>query len=188
MEKLILALVTTSRKLRPYFQAHTVEVLTEYPMKQILHKTKTSRRLIKWAIELSKLDIRYKPRTAVKGQILADFIMEFTPTEFIEATQLAPDLPIWRLSVDGAANAQGSGASLILTSPDGIDTEYALRFGFQDSNNEVEYEAIIAGLNLAHFMESDQLEVISDSQLVVKQIKDSYKARGEKMILYLKKV
>ena len=121
MEKLILALVTTSRKLRPYFQAHTVEVPTEYPMKQILHKPETSGRLIKWAIELSEFDIRYKPRTMVKGQILADFIIEFTPTESTEATQLAPDLPIWRLSVDGAANAQGSDAGLILTSPDGID-------------------------------------------------------------------
>ena len=77
---------------------------------------------------------------------------------------------------------------LILTSPDGIETEYALRFGFRASNNEAEYEAVIAGLNLAHFMEADQLEVSSDSQLVVKQIEDSYEARGEKMILYLKKV
>ena len=66
--------------------------------------------------------------------------------------------------------------------------EYALKFSFQASNNEVEYEAVIAGLNLAHSMEADQLEVRSDSKLVVKQIKDSYEARGEKMILYLKKV
>ena len=130
MENLILALVTTSRKLRPYFQAHTVEVQPEYPMKQILHKPETSRRLIKWAIELSEFDIRYKPRTEVKGQILADFIMEFTPSQSTEATQLAPDLPIWRLSVDGAANAQGRGAGLILTSSEGIDMEYAFRFGF----------------------------------------------------------
>ena len=75
MEKLILALVTTSKKLRPYFQAHTIEVTTEYPMKQILHKPETSRRLIKWAIELNEFDIRYKPRTVIKGQLLADFIM-----------------------------------------------------------------------------------------------------------------
>ena len=61
------------------------------------------------------------------------------------------------------------------------------RFGFRASNNEAEYEAVIAGLNLTHFMEADQLEVSSDSQLVVKQIEDSYEARGEKMILYLKK-
>ena len=77
---------------------------------------------------------------------------------------------------------------LILTSPNRIDVEYALIFGFQASNNEAEYEAVIAGLNLAHSMEADQLEVCSDSQLVVKQIEDSYEARGEKMILYLKKV
>ena len=123
MEKLILALVTTPRKLRPYFQAHTVEVPTEYPMKQKLHKPKTSRRLMKWAIDLSEFDIRYKSRTTVKGQILADFIIEFTPAQSTEATQLALDLLIWKLSVNRAANAQGSGAGLILTSPDGIDTE-----------------------------------------------------------------
>ena len=58
IEKLILALVTTTKKLRPYFQAHTVEVPTEYPMKQILHKPETSGRLMKWAIELSEFDIR----------------------------------------------------------------------------------------------------------------------------------
>ena len=106
--------------------------------------------------------------------------MEFTSTEL--------GSPIWRLSVDGAANAQGSGADLILTSPEGIDIEYALRFEFRASSNESEYEAIIAWVNLAHSMEVDQLEVCSNSQLVVKQIEDSYEARGEKMILYLKKV
>ena len=94
MEKLILAWVTTSRKLRPYFQAHTIEVPIEYPMKQILHKPETSGRLMKWAIELSEFDIRYKPRTTIKGQILADFIIEFTPAQTTEATQLAPNLPI----------------------------------------------------------------------------------------------
>ena len=184
----MLALVTTARKLRPYFQAHTIEVPTEHPMKQILHKPEASERMIKWAIELSEFDIRYKPRTAIKGQVLVNFIIEFTPVELNGSTLLMPDLPIWKLSVDGAANAQGSGAGLILTSPDRIDVEYALRFGFQASNNEAEYEAIIAGLNLAHSMEADQLEVCSDSQLVVEQIEDSYEARGKKMILYLKKV
>ena len=159
MEKLIIALVTTARRLRPYFQAHTIEISIEHPMKQILHKPKTSGRLIKWAIELSEFDIRYKPRTSVKGQVLADFIVEFTPSNTpaqpTETTQLAPDLPIWRLSVDGASNSQGSGAGLILTSPDGINVEYALRFGFQASNNEAEYEAVIDGLNLAHSIEAD---------------------------------
>ena len=107
--------------------------------------------------------------------------MEFTPSNApaqpTETTQLAPNLPIWRLSVDGTANSQGSSADLILTS-DGIDVEYALGFGFQASNNEAEYEAVITELNLTHSMEADQLEICSDSQLVVKKIEDSYKAWG----------
>ena len=163
IEKLILALVTVARKLHPYFQAHTIKISTEYPMKQVLHKPETSGRLMKWAIELSEFDIRYKPKTTIKGQILADFVMEFTSAELAEATQMTSDLPIWRLSVDGATNAQGSSVGLILTSPDGIDIEYALRFGFRAFNNEADYEAVIAGLNLAHSMEVDQLEVCIDS-------------------------
>ena len=117
MEKLILALVTTAQKLRPYFQAHTIEVPTEYPMKQVLHKPEASGRLMKWDIELSEFDIKYKPKTVIKGQVLADFVMEFTSAEPAENTQALTDLPIWKLSVDGATNAQGSGAGLILTSP-----------------------------------------------------------------------
>ena len=93
-------------------------------MKQILHKPETLGRLIKWAIEFSEFDIRYKPRIAIKGQILEDFIMEFTPSNTsalpTETTQLAPNLPIWRLSVDGAANSQGSGAGLILSPQTGL--------------------------------------------------------------------
>ena len=188
MEKLILALVTVARKLRPYFQAHTIEVPKEYPMKQVLHKPETSGRLMKWVIELSEFDIRYKPKTAIKGQILADFIMEFTLAEPAEKAQTETNPPIWKLSVDGVTKAQGSGAGLILTSPEGIDIEYTLRFGFRTSNNEAEYEAVIAGLNLAHSLEVDRLEVYSDSQLVVRQIEDTYEAKSGRMILYLRKV
>ena len=94
MEKLVLALVTTARRLRPYFQAHTIEIPTEHPMKQILHKPETSGRLVKWVIELSEFDIRYKPRIAIKGQVLENFIMEFALTEPTETTQLVFDLPI----------------------------------------------------------------------------------------------
>ena len=87
MEKLILELVTATRKLCPYFQAHTIEVPTEYPMKQVLHKPETSKRLMKWAIELSEFDIRYNPKNAIKGQVLADFVMEFISAEPVDNAQ-----------------------------------------------------------------------------------------------------
>ena len=114
---------------------------------------------MKWAIELSEFDIRYRPKTAIKEQVLVDFVMEFTLAEPAKDAQTTTDLSTWKLSIDGASNAQGSGASLILTYPEGIGIEYALRFGFRTSNNEAEYEAVIAGLNLAHSLEVDQLEV-----------------------------
>ena len=100
MEKLILALVTAARKLRLYFQAHTIEVAIEYPMKQVLHKPETSGRLMKWAIELSEFDIRYKPKTAIKGQVLVDFVMEFTSAEPTENAQTPTDLPIVGLQAE----------------------------------------------------------------------------------------
>ena len=115
--KLILALVTATRKLRQYFQAHTIEVPTEYPMKQVLHKPETSGKLMKWAIELNEFDIRYRPKTPINGQVLADFVMEFASAEPARDAQAATDLSTSKLSVDGASNVQGSGTGLILTSP-----------------------------------------------------------------------
>ena len=74
MKKLAMALVIASRKLRPYFHSHTIHVLTNYPLRQILQKPDASGRLLKWAIELSQ----FVPRPVIKGQALADFITEFT--------------------------------------------------------------------------------------------------------------
>ncbi|XP_052206796.1 uncharacterized protein LOC127811125 [Diospyros lotus] len=75
-EKMALALLNASRKLRLYFQAHSIIVLTDQPLWSILQKPEYSGRLTKWSIELSEYDIQYQPRQAIKGQALADFIVE----------------------------------------------------------------------------------------------------------------
>ena len=80
----------------------------------------------------------------------------------------------WGLHVDGSSNDGGSRASLILVSPEGHEMHCALRFRFKASNNEAEYEALIAGLKLAKEMKVDSLEIFSDSRLVVYQIIDKY--------------
>ena len=79
MEKLAFALITTSRKLRHYFQAHMIVVMTDHPLKKSMNKLEAAGRLVQWAIELSEFDVKYKPRNAIKAQALADFIAEFTP-------------------------------------------------------------------------------------------------------------
>ena len=67
MEKLAFALVTAARKLKPYFQAHTVNVLIDKPLRRAMNNPEAAGRLALWAIELSEFDIRYRPRTAIKG-------------------------------------------------------------------------------------------------------------------------
>ena len=81
MEKLAFALVMAARKLKPYFQAHTVIVLTDKPLRRAMSSPEAASRLTLWAIELSEFDIQYRPRTAIKGQIVAKFIAEFTSDE-----------------------------------------------------------------------------------------------------------
>ncbi|XP_012836309.1 PREDICTED: uncharacterized protein LOC105956941 [Erythranthe guttata] len=85
MEKLALALINAARKLRPYFQSHQVVVLN-YPLKQILRSPETSGRLAKWAIELSEYGVEFKPRPAIKAQVLADLLVKMTSPE--ESTSL----------------------------------------------------------------------------------------------------
>ena len=78
MEKLAFALVIAARRLKPYFQAHTIVVLTDKPLRKAMSSPKAAGRMALWAIELSEFDIQYCPRTAIKGQAIADFIAEFT--------------------------------------------------------------------------------------------------------------
>ena len=81
MEKPAFSLVTATRKLKPYFQAHTVIVLTDKPLRQAISNPEAAGLLALWVIELSEFDIQYRPRTSIKGQIIVDFIVEFTNRE-----------------------------------------------------------------------------------------------------------
>ena len=124
---------------------------------------------------MEKFKVIYRPRTVIKRQALVDFLVEFTYPEDLakeaKPFDLLPNLqlttPTWVFFVDGSLNIYGSGARIILTTPEGIYLEYTFRFGFQASNNEVEYEALLVGLQLATSMGAQQLQVYSDSQLIV---------------------
>ena len=80
----------------------------------------------------------------------------------------------------------GSGIGIILESPTGEKISYALRLEFPASNNEANYEAMIAGLRLAREMGIEKIKVYSDSQLVVNQVNEDYQAQGENIATYLK--
>ncbi|GJT62341.1 reverse transcriptase domain-containing protein [Tanacetum coccineum] len=111
------------------------------------------------AIELGEHEILYKPRSVVKGQILADFLAELPTITDPQEKSIADKpgkntSPAWTLFTDGAANLEGSGVGLILTDPSGQEVTYALWFNFRTSNNKAEYEALVAGLELTIQMEA----------------------------------
>ncbi|KAL0283136.1 UNVERIFIED_CONTAM: hypothetical protein Sradi_7239400 [Sesamum radiatum] len=170
-----LALVIMARRLRPYFLSHPIGVKTNTPLKQTLGKPDTSGRLVKWAVELSEYDISYLPRTTIKAQALADFVSEMTEMTIKNASQDQK----WLLHVDGSSTAQGSGAGIVITAPQSEDLEFAIKFGFK-ANNEAEYEALVIGMRMAHKAGAKHLLAYSDSQLVVKQVEDTYKAKERK--------
>ena len=174
MEKLAFALVTVAHKLKPYFQAHTVNVLTDKPLQRAMSNPEAAGRLALWAIELNKFDIQYRPRTAIKGQIVADFIAEFTHDE----DKGAEESPHWSIYTDGSSNKQAGGVGIVLLLPEGDTIECRVRLDFPATNNESEYEALIAGLDRAKAAGAAKVVIYCDSQVITNQINGDYECKG----------
>ncbi|KAJ9556882.1 hypothetical protein OSB04_011496 [Centaurea solstitialis] len=191
MEKLLLGLVTAAKKLRHYFESHHIIVVTNYPLKTVLRKPELTGRLAKWSIYLSGFDFKFKPKTVIKSQALADFVAEFSPelepTMCDEIVTIQDNQP-WLLCVDGSSNIRGAGLGVALKSSQGGNMVYSVRCEFKPTNNEVEYEALIAGLDIAHKLGEKHLDVRSDSLLVVNQVNGDFQAKDSKMMSYLKVV
>ncbi|XP_022552324.1 uncharacterized protein LOC111203138 [Brassica napus] len=184
MEKIAYAVVTSAQKLRPYFQSHTIFILTTFPLRTFLHSPSQSGRLAKWAVVLSEYDIEYRPRTSAKSQVLENFLVEL-PTGTV--TNKEPN-STWLLHVNRSSSKQGLGIGIRLTSPTGEILEQSFRLEFHTSNNEAEYEALIAGLRLAHGLKIRNIHTYCDSQLVASQYGGEYEAKDERMDAYLKLV
>ena len=105
MVKLAFALLTEACKLKPYFQAHTVIVLTDRPLRRAMSNPEAAGRLALWVIELSEFGIQYCPWTAIKGQIIVDFIAEFTN----DKDKGAEESSLWSIHTDGSPNRQAGG-------------------------------------------------------------------------------
>ncbi|XP_071708677.1 uncharacterized protein [Rutidosis leptorrhynchoides] len=188
-ENFVYALLLTSKRLRRYFQGHPIHVLTDLSVKQVLNKPKISGRLVKWAIELWSYEITYLPQTSVKGQVLADYLAEMTCELKVihERIELKPVKgETWDLFINGASCIEGAGAGLVLTSPSGEEHTYTLRFNFDVTNNEAEYEALITGLNIGYKMKITKLRAYIDSLLVSSQYNGSFDTHELSMQKYLK--
>ena len=175
IEKVALTLVLTARRMRSYFQNHEIRVRTNNPIYKILSKLDLARQMIGLSVELSEFDIRYESRGAIKSQCLADFAAELPRNSETSAK--------WALYVDDSSNKTACGVEVVLEGPGDLLIEQALQFSFKATNNQAEYEAILAGLNLANNLGAREVTCKSDSQLVVGQIKGEFEVKERSDII-----
>ncbi|XP_073118006.1 uncharacterized protein [Elaeis guineensis] len=134
----------------------------------------------------------------MKTQVLADLVAECTipdnnpeveSNDKIKSVEIfkLESISVWVLHIDGASNTQGSGADLILINFEGMVIEYAIRFNFKVSNNQAEYETLLAGLRIAKELDIDNLKVFTYSQWIIGQVKDEFEVRDPVMMKYLQK-
>jgi hypothetical protein len=160
-------------------------VVSSYPLRAILHNSNATGNIAKWAAELASFQLDFQPRHAIKSQVLADFVAEWTPTPGISG---GPDLgldpppppqarapvftgPHWTLFFDGSARNKKAGVGVVVIDPNGEQVKYMVLLDFEATNNMAEYEALIFGLTMALSLGVRELLVKGDSQLVIRQVR-----------------
>jgi ribonuclease HI len=157
-------------------------VVNEAPLSNILNNPLATGRVSLWGIELSPLDITYEKRKAIKSQVLPDFIAEWLD---LQSTG-PPDLSsVWTMYFDGSKRIQGTGAGVVLISPQGDKLKYVLRMSFpKASNNEAEYEALLHDMKMAKACGATRLKIFGDSNLVIQQVMNKCDAINDNMTAY----
>ena len=172
-------MVHVTRKLPYYFQAHTIVVLTQLLLQSLLRKANYTRKIAKWGTILGAFDIKYMPRTSIKGQVLADLVVELAESPLKEEREKhnmdeksvgmvsLQETLSWKVYVDGVANQRGSGVELVVISPEKIIIENSLRLGFSATNNETKYETLLVEMTMVQKMRRRTVEIFSYSRLVI---------------------
>ncbi|XP_075659228.1 uncharacterized protein LOC142629130 [Castanea sativa] len=133
--------------------------ITDYAA--LMRKSDYTGRVAKWGTRLRAYDVKYMPWTAIKGQVLVDFVAEFM---------------------------EGAGIGIVLITPKKLIMEKSLRLGFVATNNEAEHEALLTGAQMVRHLGGEVVEFYCDSRLVVGQVNGEFEARDERMKRYLNRV
>jgi len=193
IEKLCLALVFSIQKMKHYFQAHVVRLISKAnPIKFVMSKPVLNDRLARWYLQFQQFEIVYVPQKAVKGQALADFLADHPIPDDWELTDELPDedamvvevQPPWKMYFDGASHHEGAGAGVIFVTSREEILPYSFTLTQCCSNNVAEYQALILGLEMAVDMKQLQLQVFGDSELVINQLLGSYEVKKPELRLY----
>jgi ribonuclease HI len=188
MEKIRYVVIMSARKLWHYFEAHGVRVLTTQPLNDIFWNWDCSGRIEKWAMELSEHVVDFDKRSAIKSQVLANFITYLTePSSYTEGIVIDT---LWQVHYDRAWGTDGAGAAAILMSPSGIKLRYAARLQFTTeidkcNNNIAEYEVVLLGLHKLRAMGVQYYMLKTYSNVVASLIEKECMARDATLERYL---
>jgi ribonuclease HI len=171
----------TKRKLRHYFDAHPITVVSKYPLGEVIQNPEAELRIAKWALELMGQNITYALRSAIKSQVLTDFVVEWTE---LQTPPVKIEHETWIMYLDGSVMKEGAGVGLVFILPMGMRMEYMVRLHFLVSNNATEYEALINVLQIAVKLRTKHLEIRGDSELVVGQVMKDKNCVDPKMAAY----
>ena len=160
-------------------------MVSSAPLGDIIQNREATGRVAKWAIELGSHGLKYVPRTAIKSQALVDFINDWMELQILEEK---PDNPYWMIHFDGSRQLEGSGAGVVLTSPQGDKFCYVLRLMFPCTNNATEYEALLHGLRVAKEMSFSRVRCLGDSDLVAQQVSGKWDSKDPLMAAYRREV
>jgi ribonuclease HI len=167
IQKPLYTMILTRQKLRHYFKSHPVTVVSSFPLGEIIQCREASGRIAKWAMELMGETLSFAPWKAIKSQVLADFLAEWTDTQF-PTTPIQPEL--WTMYFDGSLMKTRAGAGLLFVSSLRKHLCYVIRLHFLASNNVAEYEALVNGLRIAVELGVRCLDARGDLQLIIDQV------------------
>jgi hypothetical protein len=143
VQKLLYAILMTTRKLKHYFLAYIVQVISGRPLALLLQSKEVTGQITQWVVEIGQYDVEFVPRREIKFQALTDFIVEWTDSGLRGIDNL-PDH--WVMYFDGSYTLRGAGAGVVLIPPEGDMLKYAIQIEFPTNNNIAEYEGLITGL------------------------------------------
>jgi hypothetical protein len=170
----------TGKKLPYYFECHSIVVVASTPVSSILSNPDATGRVSLWGITLGPWEITCQRQSAIKPQVLLDFIAEWTEAQMPEPLDLSNT---WTIYVDGSKCISGAGAGVILISAQGDKMRYVLRMRFANpSNNEAEYEAIMHGMCMAKACGTTRIKIHNDSNLIAQQVMKDCDATCANMI------
>jgi hypothetical protein len=167
LEKIAYAVIMAGRKLRHYFECHRIRVITNQPLSDLFANREASTRIIKWGAELSEYIVDFERRSAIKSQVLADFVEDWTsPTQNFDEKIPAPCI----VQCYGAWCYKGVGISAVVTSPTGVVIRYAARLIFANNehstNNTTKYEALLLELRKMKALGQQTFIIRMDSKVI----------------------